>query len=156
MKAALTWRKGSDSTVKSQEEGKHSDKEEGRPHFEGQYQINFRDKGKTFKKKASPAKGGLISVVGSPPVGGSPGVSTRWRALAVDACLVEGEHASSPVEKAVVGSSLGPFGCPEPFLFTAPSSCQSVAQKRLGRKIIVVWSGENLALVRRWEEFWKC
>ena len=71
-------------------------------------------------------------------------------APARDACLTEGEYASSPVGKALMGSDLSPFGCPEPFfLLTAPSSVKR-------RWMVGGWSGENSAVVRRWERFWNC
>ena len=44
---------------------------------------------------------------------------TRWRALALDAYLIEGEHPSSPVGKA--------FGCPEPFFLVDDAKLLSVS-----------------------------
>ena len=78
-------------------------------------------------------------------------------ALAVDACLKEGEHASSPVRKAQVGSGPDPFGCPEPFLLVDSAKLNQLRRKiRRRRWMLGGWSGKNLALVRRWEKFWNC
>ena len=48
-------------------------------------------------------------------------------APAFDAYVVEGEHASSPVEKALEGSGPGPCGCPEPFFLVDSAKLFSVS-----------------------------
>ena len=73
--------------------------------------------------------------------------------------LAGGEHASSPVRNAPKGCGLGPFGCPEPFFLVDGAKLLSVncaAEQRLRRWMIGGWSGENLAVVRRWDRFWNC
>ena len=55
--------------------------------------------------------------VSSPLTHGGVGALSRWRTrLPLDACVLGGRHAASPIKKALVGSGLGPFQCPEPFV----------------------------------------
>ena len=103
------WRKGSDAKGKGQEKGKHSDKGRGRQHLKGQSKGKSSDKEKTFEGESLSSVGDSSSEESDPhplvealarvdPLAGVP---------ALDACLVEGEHASSPVGKALKGSGLG-------------------------------------------------
>ena len=55
-------------------------------------------------------------------------------APALDAYLIEGEHASSPVGKAPKGSGLGPFGCPEPFFLVDDAKLLSVAPQKKAKR----------------------
>ena len=85
------------------------------------------------------------------PLAGAPGLN---------ACLLEGEHASSPVGRH--WSVLALWGCPEPFFLCCPRGSFIAAPSHLRRKIrlcqrmIGGWSGKNLTLVHHWEKFWNC
>ena len=56
--------------------------------------------------------------VSSPLTRGGPGAlhPVGGHACALDACVLGGRHAASPLGKALVGSGPGPLGCPEPFV----------------------------------------
>ena len=90
--------------------------------FQGSSQSKGKssDKGQTF---GHPLVEALVRV---DPLAG---------ALALGACLAEGELASSPVEKALGSSGLGPFGRPKPFFPVGSAKLLSVScagkEKRL-------------------------
>ena len=155
------WRKGSDAKGKGQEKGKHSDKVKKRtPASQGPVQRKVQRQGQSFRGESLSNVGSSSSEESDlhPLVGALARVDLLAGAPALDAYLFEGEHASSPVGKAPKGSGLGPFGCPEPFFRVDGAKLVSVscAAKRLRRWMLGGWSGEKLALVRRWERFWNC
>ena len=63
------------------------------------------------------------------------------------------------MEKALGGFGLDRFGCPEPFFLVDSAKILAIscaAEQRLRRWMIGGWSGENLALVRRWVKLLNC